>query len=146
MKIDAADLVRLSGKKLRICGGYMAFSVGPKTIYVHKWIMDCPKGKRVDHKNGDKLDNRRENLRICTHAENIRNRPIKNKNNTSGQPGVWLHKCGKWVGEIKVNGKKITLGLFVEKQDAIAARLTAEVVHFGAFASVAAKERAVCHA
>jgi len=42
-----------------------------KTIYMHREIMNCPDGKEVDHANNNKLDNRRENLRVCTKQENI---------------------------------------------------------------------------
>lgn len=47
-----------------------------KTIVLHRFIMDAPKGKVVDHINGDGRDNRKENLRICTSGENSRNRNV----------------------------------------------------------------------
>lgn len=46
----------------------------PKTVYLHRVITDCPKGKIVDHINGNELDNHRSNLRVCTHSENQLNR------------------------------------------------------------------------
>ncbi len=119
-------------------GGYLAFKINGKYSYVHKWIMGVPydRSVRVDHINGNRLDNRRENLRICTHAENVRNRPKKNKNNTSGHPGVWWHaQAGKWAAEIKLDYKKISLGLFSSLRDASEARRTAELQYFGEFAT-----------
>lgn len=44
-----------------------------KEVYMHRFLMDAPKGKVVDHRNGDGLDNRRQNLRICTQKENLAN-------------------------------------------------------------------------
>ena len=58
-----------------------------KAIHLHRFIMDAPKGKVVDHINGDGRDNRKENLRICTNAENTRNRNVPPRG-TTGYYGV----------------------------------------------------------
>lgn len=50
-----------------------------RTIYMHRFIMDCPDGKEVDHKNRHRLDNRRVNLEIVTRQENIRRRGGRGK-------------------------------------------------------------------
>jgi len=76
---------------------------------MHRLIMGCTPGdgRVVDHKNGNKLDNRRENLRICSRGENASNRH-KQANNTSGYKGVhWEATRGKWIASIKrrENGK-----------------------------------------
>jgi len=85
-----------------------------KTIYLHRTIMDCipNDGKVVDHINGNTLDNRKENLRICTQADNCVNRR-KNRNNTSGFKGVrWREQNNAYVAYIQVSGKNKYLGLF----------------------------------
>lgn len=83
-----------------------------KSIRMHRLIMNAKGGEQVDHKNHNKLDNRRENLRICNNQQNHANRPL-DKNNTSGFRGVSLHKeTGKWRASIQYNGKKISLGLY----------------------------------
>ena len=98
--------------------------------------MNAPKGMSVDHINGNKLDNRKSNLRICTHAENLRNLK-KAKNNTSGFKGVsWYSKSKKWRAVITFGGKYHHLGLFVKKQDAIDAYNQKAKEYFGQFAYV----------
>lgn len=89
-----------------------------KMLWLHRVIMNAPDGVLVDHINGNPLDNRRSNLRLCTHKENMRNRG-KSKNNTSGFKGVsWNNQSNKWQAQIAVNKKTIPLGMFVEKEDA----------------------------
>ena len=81
-------------------------------------IMNCPKDMVVDHINGDKRDNRKCNLRICTGPQNSYNRKV-NSNSTSGYRGVtWHEKTKKWRASIYFNKKHISLGLFKDKVDA----------------------------
>ena len=87
-------------------------------LFVHRLIMDAPKGMHVDHINGNPLDNRKSNLRICTHAENQRNRGA-NKNNTSGYKGVhWSKTTKKWRAEIRHDNKSIHMGYFKTPEEA----------------------------
>jgi hypothetical protein len=90
--------------------------------------------KWYDHINHNPLDNRKENLRKVTQTENNRNRSVA-KNNTSGITGISLNKRNKnWRSRILVDGKSIELGSFRNKEDAIVARLQAELKYFGEFA------------
>ncbi len=99
-------------------------------ISMHRMIVDCPDGLEVDHINGNTLDNRRCNLRVCTHAENMRNRKI-NKDNKSGYKGVYLDKKYKtWRAQIKVSGQKRYLGSYKTAEAAAEAyRTYAEILH-----------------
>lgn len=84
------------------------------TIYLHREVLGLKYGdpRQGDHINGNRLDDRRENLRICSHAENLWNRGYA-KNNRSGFKGVYKHlNCNKWAAEIGKNGKRFYLGLF----------------------------------
>ena len=95
----------------------------PVNIRLHRHIMDAQKGQYVDHINGNKLDNRRKNLRLCTNQENGFNRTSPNKNNTSGHRGVTWDKVNKkWTAQITVNYKTRKIGRFIKLEDAVAAR------------------------
>lgn len=85
-------------------------------VYMHKQLVQSD--DKVDHINRNKIDNRKENLRPATNAENLSNRPMQ-VNNRSGYKGVsWSKVSGKWASEITVKGKKYYLGLFDDKHDA----------------------------
>src|SRR5688500_5130193 len=71
-------------------------------IWMHRVVMGAPDGLVVDHINGNRLDNRRRNLRICTQGENSLNRR-KASNNTSGYIGVVRNKqTGRYIAQIKL--------------------------------------------
>jgi hypothetical protein len=87
---------------------------------LHRYLLDVSDPKiEVDHINGNTLDNRRSsNLRICVHKNNGKNRS-RSKNNTSGYKGViWRKDNKKWRASITSNGKKYSLGNFIDKKDA----------------------------
>jgi len=90
--------------------------------------------KGYDHINRNTFDNRKSNLRQASAADNSRNRSIP-KNNTSGFAGV--HKSSqynRWIAQITVDKKVKYLGSFINKNDAIIARLKAEAKYYGDFA------------
>jgi hypothetical protein len=118
---------------------------GWKVIRMHRWLMGLQTGDRreVDHINGNKLDNRRStNLRICTHAENMKNygRPASN---TSGFKGVNFEpRWNRWRARIKVNGKRIFLGEFSTPEAAHEAYKQAAEKHHGEFSNPGNFEKA----
>lgn len=91
-----------------------------KTTYLHRYIMDCPKGFVVDHIHGNTLDNRRSQLRIVTQAENLQNLSKgAKKSSKSGTRNVFYDKYfDKWVAEVVVNGKTMFKKRFKFKEDA----------------------------
>ena len=84
--------------------------------------------KEVDHINGDKKDNRWENLRAVSRQQNSRNHPL-HSNNTTGQVGVsWCSAANKWRARITGWDKKERhLGVFADMQEAIQIRKEAEI-------------------
>lgn len=87
-------------------------------IKMHRFIINAPKEKFVDHINGNGLDNRKENLRLCTHAENQRNAKIRS-DNKSGYKGVgWNKQKNKWETRVRLNGRPKIVGFFSDPVDA----------------------------
>ena len=124
------------------CAGYAVRGVSYKrecgswsmhTIAMHRAIMIPPNDLEVDHISGNRLDNRRSNLRVCSHAENTRNQGTQSRLKPGSVTGVEWHS-GKWVARIKINKAKIYLGRFASFADAVKSRRDAEVKYFGEFA------------
>lgn len=112
-----------------------------RSILMHRYLMNPPDRMIVDHKNRIKTDNRRKNLRVCTHKENIRNSKHR-KNNTSGHRGVFLDKrTGHWVAKIMVDYKSKSLGSFDEKESAVKAYRCAAKKYFGRFVNFSTGEK-----
>ena len=89
-----------------------------KYVKMHRQIMNAPKKKVVDHINGNTLDNRRSNLRVCTKAEDCRN-VRKRKNTSSKYKGVTRDKnLSKWKVGIGYNGRRIFLGYYGDEEEA----------------------------
>ena len=104
--------------------------------YMHRVILGLPYGSKDcgDHINMNKLDNRRENLRTCSNAENQRNRGMYRTNST-GYKGVVLHKqSGKFRAQIKHNGVRQDLGQFATAGEAAHAYNKAAIRLHGDFA------------
>lgn len=109
---------------------YAQKRINGKNIYLHRYIMSCPKGKYVDHMNHNTLDNRKQNLRITNNADNLRNGEIR-VNNKTGVKGVYFdNKRNKYVANIKVNYKGIFLGRFDTLEEATQVRKEAEIKYW----------------
>lgn len=113
--------------------GYAQAWVCGRVVYMHRLIVEALAGQHVDHANGDRSDNRRENLRTCTRSQNLANR-TKDRDNTSGYKGVFLKRPGRWFSQIGVNGRLIYLGTFDVPQDAAKAYDAAARSYHGDFA------------
>ena len=142
--VDDQDFEELSNFKWSAC-----YDPKTKTYYAVRSIYTPKRGSRkmhreilkvtdptikVDHQNGNTLDNRRTNIRVATTSQNGGNRKL-NSNNTSGLMGVGYH-LGKYRARIQVNGKRICLGSFDTAEEAAKVRDNAALEYFGEFAKL----------
>jgi hypothetical protein len=115
-----------------------------RQILLHRQIVGPKQGNVVDHINGDKLDNRKVNLRECLHKQNIRNQKLR-ENNISGYKGVaFKQRRGHWIARITVDGKMTYLGSFDNPHDAARMYNFWAIEMFGEFARLnVIKEEAI---
>lgn len=135
-------LTRRGSKEGSVAGcisadGYTRISIDCRNYTAHRlaWMYeqgDFPNaGLQIDHINGNRSDNRKENLRLVTNSENQQNRHKKSSWATSKTLGVhWDKRRNSWQAMITLNKKTMFLGRFKSEQDAIKARKDAEKIHF----------------
>jgi len=147
--VDAEDFDRVSEFKwhyLKVATGYahrkqhIGYKDGKrirKNIYMHRFIIGVEDSKvHVDHINHDTLDNRKSNLRLCTHVENMRNQKNR-KGGSSKYKGVYKRRDNRvkpFTAQIQFNYKNIYLGTFATERDAAIAYNKAALHYFGEFA------------
>ena len=113
--------------------GYRTMTIGKRALRVHHaiWLMfkDVWPVSKIDHVNGNSRDDRIENLRDVSQKENSRNQAMHSRN-TSGHTGVYWNKRDRyWQASIRVEGKNVHLGRFFEKEKAVEARKSAEILY-----------------
>lgn len=103
-----------------------------KQITLHRFLLQAPKGLLVDHFNGDGLDNRRQNIRLCTRKQNNVNSPVT-KRNLVGLKGV-SRSGAKWRARIDIQNKTLSLGSFLYKENAELAYKLISLLYYGEYA------------
>ena len=135
--IDTEDIKKIKNFKWSLAKtGYVQAHHGAGIIKIQHIVMGIFPNmeKQIDHKDGNRLNNCKSNLRFCTSAENNRNRG-KQKNNKSGYKGVYHASRGsRWVANIRINRKTIYLGTFTNKLDAAKTYNEAAIKYHGEFA------------
>ena len=107
-------------------------------VLIHRVIAEraglCVGGVEVDHRDGNGLNNRRQNLRVATTAQNQHN-SRRHVDNTSGVKGVHRRTVdGRWEAKLQVDGTRLHLGTFATREDAAAAYAEAALLRHGVFA------------
>lgn len=119
--VDAEDVERLGHWKWQCkeTGKHCLYAVRIRSIggkrkpeHMHRLIARARSGEYVDHVNGNTLDNRKANLRICTHQENMRHRRVSGSGSSKYKGVCYCRKTGKWLAHITVDKKQRRLGLF----------------------------------
>ena len=131
--------------------GYSVIAYGKSHLMIHRvvWTMfnrQMVKGEDIDHINGNRGDNRIENLRLCSRADNLKNAQ-RRKDNTSGIKGIGFHALSKkWRARISIDGKQIYLGLFNSLEEAECAIVKVRAKAHGKFANHGAHLKDLNHA
>lgn len=140
--VDDEDYERLRQYKWHLQHGYarrrgtMVNYVLSKAIYLHIEVMGFP-DSGIDHKDGNKLNCQKDNLRLCTQKNNSRNRSKGRRITGSVYKGVWWSsRDQRWVAEIRVDNKKIYLGMKRSEEEAALLYNDAAVDYFGEYAKL----------
>jgi len=136
--LDEEDLLSVSpfkwnaAKRGRLAYAY-AYIGNHVQIWMHRVLTNAPKGMVVDHINGNGLDNRRSNLRVCEHRQNIAfGRSFTGLSRFKGV--TWDKNRSKWIAQIKINYKHKMLGRFDNEEDAARAYDLAALAAWGEYA------------
>lgn len=145
--IDAEDFERASAHcwhlivKGQYAAAWMDVDGKQKHVYLHRFILNAPRGTEVDHKDGNGLDCRKQNLRLVSHKQNMWNSRKRSKPASSKYKGVaWYTRHGKWRARIMTNGKDLFLGYFKTEEEAARAYDVAASEHRGSSAKLNLQE------
>jgi len=147
-KIDILDFALVAAHKWVLFGReesrsrYASAIIDGQVVLMHRLLTNAPEGVQVDHIDGDGLNNRRENLRLCTRSQNTinrrPNRTIAGKLPLSDYKGVVQQRESPkrpWIARIRCNGKRFTLGGYKTEVDAAMAYDAAARYLHGEFAN-----------
>jgi AP2 domain len=112
--------------KIWLRKGYAHITVNGKEVALHRHIMDAQPHQKVDHRNQNRLDCRKENLRFYESEK-------QNQANVRSKGYSWHKRAGKWVAQIKIDGKNKYLGLYKTEEQAQKAYRKAHVEAFREF-------------
>jgi len=137
--VDDEDYERVAALKWYVAGSrrriwYARRDFSGSSITMHRFILNCQPGQEVDHVNHDGLDNRRCNLRLCSHSENMAN-GRKRKGASSPYKGVcWHVRRKRWQAQVTYHGRQHHLGRFDSEEEAACAYNAKALELFGEFA------------
>lgn len=112
---------------------YASTKIAGRTVYMHRFIVGADEDVEVDHRNGNGLDNRRSNLRVASHQQNLANQ--RHQTGVSSRfRGVSRYRGGRWQASIKIDGKSRYVGHFDTEEEAALAWNAAALAAWGEFA------------
>lgn len=137
--VDAADAERVTAliwtaqRKKHLT--YAIATIDGRRVKMHQFLLGKEVGLEIDHKDGDGLNNRRDNLRHATHKQNLQSQRLRAGVKTSRFKGVSRKSSvGKWIAQIKVRGSTVQLGEFRTEEEAAIAYDAAALRYFAEFA------------
>jgi len=111
--VDWCDLEKVQGRRFHLTNhGYIGTYINRERVYLHRIIMDNPPGFEIDHISGDKLDNRRSNLRLANKAQNRTNTPKRNGTASRFKGVAWNRRLGRWHAQLTSQGVHYSGGYF----------------------------------
>ena len=113
---------------------YAMAKIDNKMVYMHRLIVNTLPGFDTDHINGNRLDNRRANLRTCSRSQNNANRHLEVAHTSEFRGVSWCESIKRWVAQTKHNGKHISIGVFESETEAARAYDFKALELFGPFA------------
>jgi hypothetical protein len=132
--VDDEDFEFLNQWKWYSNHKYATRNLGKARVFMHRLLLNAPKDKFVDHVNGNPLDNRKCNIRLCTYSENGRNQKLA-KHNTTGFKGVsFQEKYKSYRVSLNINQKITYLGSYKSAEEAAIIYDIWAIYYFGEFA------------
>jgi len=121
-KVGADDFEQVCQYQWNLNRGYATKTVYSRgkleTLRMHRLVMKAAKGIEIDHINGDKLDNRKSNLRVVSRHQNSRNRSGWSNSSSKYKGVIWNEASNKWQARIYADGKSRHLGYFSDEKEA----------------------------
>lgn len=114
--------------------GYAKACIKGKEVFLHHVLMPTKGKETVDHINGDRLDNRRSNLRVCSQGQNNLNKPAQPHSKQPYKGIEYMPKLNKYRARVRLNNKRYSLGCFDSPIDAALAYNAKAKELFGEYA------------
>jgi len=133
--IDSDDYERVASHRwFANSYGYMVGKIGGRQVRLSRFLLDAPAGMEVDHINRDVRDNRKDNLRICTHSQNQHNKGKMVPTSSRFKGVTWNKQRKRWRSYIFHDGRQEHLGFFTQEKDAARAYNAKALELWGVFA------------